>query len=498
MSGHFSYQPSFFSPNYEATPKFSMATSSFTNQVNFVDRKPHSPEKIRNIIRSHAIEDKTNRQRLLAKADEILGKSSFRSQEKIQISTSNSQPSLTKVMSPQHCEILQRVDRALGISSPSNFDYNLQNKFHNIPNLVLPQQNGYTIEPPTFHSKETLRNSPYKSTTDHFKIAPLPTLEDSSFHISHIPSERYLSARNENKLPDFSNISPLATQNRMIEKAEKETKDLILRRSQISEQSQEVLAKSQGELRLSHLLRMQADDIEGSKMMKSSFDKKSNLKKSSQNISFSSDRLDNNSPQIQSDSPPREQRKSHKQVTFSPSREEPLASPNKSLSESKLLHVKELYCDGASFIGDKLGNSKNGAGEMLYPNGSKYSGEWRGDKRSGYGILTLSTGEEEYNGDWENDVYHGTGILVNTLVLPSQKPLEIKEGFGDFEVSWTRYEGSFAEGRKHGFGTLIFLNQDKYVGNFVNDQMCGTGTLYKYCGDIIFGDWKCNKLTQDA
>jgi len=202
-------------------------------------------------------------------------------------------------------------------------------------------------------------------------------------------------------------------------------------------------------------------------------------------------------------SPPREHKKSQKHVSFSPTREEMLSSSSNKIFEdskassvldnSKLLHVKELYYDGASFIGDKIGNARNGSGEMLYPNGSKYNGDFKDNKRSGYGILTLANGEEEYNGDWQNDAYHGTGLLLNTLALESW---QIQDIFGNFEVAWKRYEGEFVYGKKHGFGTLVFANQDKYVGNFVSDQMSGTGTLYKANGEVIFGDWKCNKLVE--
>jgi hypothetical protein len=58
----------------------------------------------------------------------------------------------------------------------------------------------------------------------------------------------------------------------------------------------------------------------------------------------------------------------------------------------------------------------------------------------------------------------------------------------DTENIWTKYDGEFKDDcnisyllsflERDGFGTLIFSNNDKYVGAFKNGNINGHGTIY--------------------
>lgn len=73
----------------------------------------------------------------------------------------------------------------------------------------------------------------------------------------------------------------------------------------------------------------------------------------------------------------------------------------------------------------------------------------------------------------------------------------IKINFKDFNENdnglWSQYEGEFYEDRKHGFGTLYFVNGDKFSGCFVNDSIQGFGNFYqKKTQKTIMGIWTNN------
>lgn len=52
------------------------------------------------------------------------------------------------------------------------------------------------------------------------------------------------------------------------------------------------------------------------------------------------------------------------------------------------------------------------------------------------------------------------------------------------------YEGDWVEGKKHGYGTFIWKNGDKYVGYWSNDKANGQGTMKWANGDKYVGEWK--------
>ena len=56
------------------------------------------------------------------------------------------------------------------------------------------------------------------------------------------------------------------------------------------------------------------------------------------------------------------------------------------------------------------------------------------------------------------------------------------------------YNGSFKEGKKDGFGSIIYKNGTRYEGDFKNDRHHGYGKLIQLDGEIFRGDWKNGKI----
>ena len=56
------------------------------------------------------------------------------------------------------------------------------------------------------------------------------------------------------------------------------------------------------------------------------------------------------------------------------------------------------------------------------------------------------------------------------------------------------YDGSWKDGKKHGYGVLNLSNEDKYVGEFNEDKIEGKGTYTWSTGQKYEGQWKNNKF----
>ena len=55
---------------------------------------------------------------------------------------------------------------------------------------------------------------------------------------------------------------------------------------------------------------------------------------------------------------------------------------------------------------------------------------------------------------------------------------------------WLKYVGDFLNGQKHGNGTLFWRDGIYYEGQFLNNQRHGFGTQYGANGKVVFeGKW---------
>lgn len=105
-------------------------------------------------------------------------------------------------------------------------------------------------------------------------------------------------------------------------------------------------------------------------------------------------------------------------------------------------------------------NEKSGFGVEIYQNGNVYVGDFSQNKKHGKGSffwfnLTESENNgkevEQYHGDWWGGLPDGLGehLKLNGIIF---------NNLGDI------YVGSFKNGLKHGQGTEMYANGDKYKG----------------------------------
>ena len=140
-------------------------------------------------------------------------------------------------------------------------------------------------------------------------------------------------------------------------------------------------------------------------------------------------------------------------------------------------------------------------GKKYFPKDKcNYEGEMLDYERDGYGIghYDLKT----YEGYWKNNKWHGHGVLtsksgyvISELGFSEKYVGEFKEGLlcgsgilydknGD-----VIYDGQWQDNKFHGKGTRLFSNGEKYVGEYVAGKMHGHGTYtfpgkWEYTGDF--------------
>lgn len=92
-------------------------------------------------------------------------------------------------------------------------------------------------------------------------------------------------------------------------------------------------------------------------------------------------------------------------------------------------------------------------------------------------------------GFWKDDVFNGEGTYAYANGGRYDVEYRISKSLVSINV-WFRYEGDWVNGVKHGQGTMIFDNKDKYVGQLCNNERHGEGKYYMASGDRIEGN-KC-------
>lgn len=105
-----------------------------------------------------------------------------------------------------------------------------------------------------------------------------------------------------------------------------------------------------------------------------------------------------------------------------------------------------------------------------YRNGDLYRGYMKDNCRHGKGIFTRGKDKYTYDGDWYMDKRHGSG----TEQMPGK---------------WT-FTGTFTNGKRNGYGKLVFANGTSYEGEFADDQRCGNGTEIGANGVVYSGQWQ--------
>ena len=114
-------------------------------------------------------------------------------------------------------------------------------------------------------------------------------------------------------------------------------------------------------------------------------------------------------------------------------------------------------------------DKKNGKGTCYFANGDKYVGDRVDDKQTGQGVFTWSDGDryERCCSPMPRPSLHASRTLPAHTMNSTQAQV------------W----GQFKDGKKNGKGTYYFVNGDKYVCDWVEDNRTGQGVLTLPNGD---------------
>ena len=139
------------------------------------------------------------------------------------------------------------------------------------------------------------------------------------------------------------------------------------------------------------------------------------------------------------------------------------------------------YSDGRSFVGTFLNDQREGPGIMYYPGGFRREGVWLEDKLQGEvrkymdneTILEIWLEDGIYSGGAVDQVPHGRGTI---------------EYFDD-DPKLANYTGEWSEGKKHGFGKMVWKDGSKYRGDWRDDLPEGKGEYQWSNGNKFVGQF---------
>lgn len=176
-----------------------------------------------------------------------------------------------------------------------------------------------------------------------------------------------------------------------------------------------------------------------------------------------------------------------------------------------------VYSDGHIYKGEWVEERYEGNGTYLFPSGAKYEGAWRQGREHGRGARTHSNGDV-YSGDWHHGQVHGTGMYTGMSItydgdwqygtISGQGICRYSDGTvyqGEWErgafhgqgafrdpTSGTSYDGGWCNGKRHGEGTYT-SQLHTYVGEWKNDEKCGSGQMTYPGRGILRGTWMHDK-----
>ncbi|MFM2395109.1 MAG: hypothetical protein RLZZ546_3092 [Bacteroidota bacterium] len=191
-----------------------------------------------------------------------------------------------------------------------------------------------------------------------------------------------------------------------------------------------------------------------------------------------------------------------------------------------------MWADGRKMVGTEINGKWEGTCKFFNKEGKIiYDGQYKNGLKDGFGVFHYDDGNG-YVGDWQRGKNHGKGVLLEFNIEKNQVLRYVgtwNNGLkqGEFEVfikqlsndndDWLlnskctynngeilncvqyngqlTYEGEYKNGLADGYGTAIYSNGDKWVGNFKDDSRYGEGIYYwkdgrKFIGKEINGKWE--------
>ena len=166
---------------------------------------------------------------------------------------------------------------------------------------------------------------------------------------------------------------------------------------------------------------------------------------------------------------------------------------NEKSEENKKVVEENFIYEGeeCKFTGDLYKKDPlNGKGVLEFKNGKKLEGYFSDGKLSGFGKYTDEKGVL-FEGDFKNGILEGKGKIIklkenknksgsNDILCKLEYKGDIKnfkkEGEGEEICQDYIYKGRFHNDKKNGKGKIKYIqNGDEYEGDFLNDQITGTG-----------------------
>jgi len=154
---------------------------------------------------------------------------------------------------------------------------------------------------------------------------------------------------------------------------------------------------------------------------------------------------------------------------------------------------KIYYKSGQIFEGEVFSDLYYGKGVKSLPNGVKYVGVWRRKKNNEIWKWEITGYDKDEKVILEISEGNGWGLYV--FVDGDKYEGEFKDGKKHGQGIFTysdgdMYEGKFKDGLRHGQGTMIFTGKDKYEGEFKDGKKHGQGTYTYSEGRKYVGEWK--------
>ena len=159
-------------------------------------------------------------------------------------------------------------------------------------------------------------------------------------------------------------------------------------------------------------------------------------------------------------------------------------------------YSRYVFEDGSMYEGELKGGFFNGNGLYVYPNGDAYAGEWQDGKRHGQGVF-FKQGIQPVLSYWDM----GTAVQYEVKNTVTPKPSstmgcidgDCYDGYGvyveDGENGKMTYTGTFKDGMKDGYGTIVFDNGARLTATFKADVIDGMGRLETTDGIVYVGEF---------
>ncbi len=144
--------------------------------------------------------------------------------------------------------------------------------------------------------------------------------------------------------------------------------------------------------------------------------------------------------------------------------------------DSKPFHATVTYPTGHIYVGDVVCQQRHGEGVLTYPDGYIYKGQFEHSLAHGFGVSIHRNGEK-YVGDWVHGIKCGIGIFSccddgggRTSEYIGQFQNNTLNGKGVYKYSnGIKYEATYVDGKRNGYGTLFGVNGVTVESIYVND-----------------------------